>query len=147
MDDIDKLHFAVITLLRALKIAETTLRTEHRELNLQAADIQTLRFVAGNPECMLSDLANHLGVVPTTASSIADRLEDRGLLARQRPKTNRRAVALTLTDDGRNASAAIEREELATMQVMLEALPKSERKRFVAAMTTIAETVLKRQDL
>ena len=139
--DIHKLHRAVTTILRALKIAETNVQVAHRELAFVPADIQTMRFVSAHPGCKLVDVAAHLGVVPTTASSVVDRLVDRGFVKRDRPENNRRSIALALTRDGTEAFSRLEREELMTMETMLTALPESERAQFVASMTTIADSV------
>jgi len=139
--DIHELHGAVTTILRALKIAETNMQVAHRELAFVPADIQTMRFVSTHAGCKLSDLADHLGVVPTTASSIVDRLVDRGFVRRDRPETNRRAIALALTDEGETAFSRLETEELATMTTILNALPESDRPQFVKSMITIADAV------
>lgn len=140
-DNLHKLHDAVTAIMRALKIAETNVHVAHRELAFVPADIQTLRYVAANPGSKLSDLADHLGVVPTTASSIVDRLVERGFVHRDRPETNRRAIALALTDDGKHAFSRIEHEELSIMKTMLDALPAPDRTPFVTSMARIAATV------
>ena len=140
-DDLDRLHVAVTTLMRALKIAEKQVQVAHRELNFVAADIATLRFLHTQPGCMLADLSEHLGVVPTTASSVVDRLVERGFVSRERPETNRRAIALTLTSAGEEAFAKINAEEMTTMQIMLDALPAEDRAQFVRSMVHIAEKV------
>lgn len=141
--DIHRLHNAVTAILRALKIAETNVQVAHRELAFVPADIQTLRFVSSHSGCRLTDLAEHLGVVPTTASSIVDRLVERGFVRRDRPETNRRAIALDLTEAGAVAFSRLESEELATMKTMLDALPEADRSQFIQSMTRIAETVAK----
>ncbi|MEO3417199.1 MarR family transcriptional regulator [Roseovarius sp. CAU 1744] len=141
-DQIKDLHHAVTTLMRVLKIAETDLQVEHRALNFLPVDIQSLRFVAEHPECRLSDLAKYLGVVPTTASSVVDRLVERGFIERRRPASDRRSIALSLTDLGREVFDRLEAEERMTMLLMLEALPEEERADFVRQMMRIAETVL-----
>ncbi len=145
-DELVKLHDAVTSIMRALKIAEKHVQVAHRELNFVTADIETLRFLEAHPECKLSELAEHLGAVPTTASSIVDRLVERGFVSRERPETNRRALALSLTPDGREAFALIEAEEKATMQIMLDALPEGDRPVFVRSMVRIAENVSGRID-
>lgn len=146
-DQTKTLQQAVTTILRALKIAETQVQVAHRELSFMPADIQTLRYLSQNNGCKLSDLAGHLGVVPTTASSIVDRLVERGFVGRERPASNRRAVALHLTEDGSVAFGRIEAEEMATMRIMLDALPEADRTGFVEAMTRIAAHVAKERNL
>lgn len=140
-DDAFELHAAVTTIMRALKIAERDVQVAHREWNFVAADVQTLRFLSAHPGCKLADLAMHLGVVPTTASSVIERLVDRGLVQRERPETNRRAIALTLTDGGRETFGLIDAEEKSTMQVMLDALPQEDRPAFIRSMKQIAKSV------
>ncbi len=145
-DELIELHDAVTSIMRALKIAEKHVQVAHRELNFVTADIETLRFLEAHPGCKLSDLAEHLGAVPTTASSIVDRLVERGFVSRERPETNRRAIALSLTADGREAFAQIHAEEKATMQILLDALPEQDRSIFVRSMVRIAEQVSQRDD-
>ena len=140
-EQIEDLHKAVTALMRALKIAERNIQVAHRELNFVAADIATLRYLTGHPDCMLSDLATHLGVAPTTASSVIDRLVDRGFVSRERPETNRRSVALKVTKEGHHAFGLIHAEEHATMKLMLDALPEPDRAPFVRSMVHIADKV------
>jgi len=140
-NQIEELHRSVTTLVRRLKIAETSLRVAHGELKFQPADIQSMRFIADQPGCKLAELAAHLGVVPTTASSVVDRLVRRGLVDRVRPEANRRAVALSLSGAGRDAFERLEAEELAAMRIMLDALGEGERAGFVAAMKRIATAI------
>ena len=86
-------------------------------------------------------MGSFLGIVPTTASSVVDRLVERDLVERRRPETDRRSIALSLTADGREAFGRLEAEEMVTMQVMLDALPEDERETFVRQMTRIADKV------
>ena len=145
-EQIESLQKAVPLLMQALKIAEKNVQVAHRELNFVAADIATLRYLTDHPDCMLSDLANHLGVVPTTASSVVDRLVERGFVTRERPETNRRSIALRMTDEGQHAFALIDAEEKQTMKTMLDALPEEDRAQFVKSMTHIAATVSGREE-
>lgn len=145
-EQIDRLHRAVTVLMQALKIAEKNVQVAHRELNFVAADIATLRYLTDHPDCMLSDLADHLGVVPTTASSVIDRLMERGFVTRERPETNRRSVALRMTSEGQNAFALIDAEEKQTMKIMLDALPEEDRAQFVNSMAHIAGKVSGREE-
>jgi len=91
-------------------------------------------------------LSGHLGVVPTTASSVVDRLVERGFVSRERPEANRRAIALRLTPEGQYAFALIDAEEKATMQIMLDALPEEDREAFVKSMVHIAGVVARRDE-
>ena len=140
-DDVHKLHHAVQIIMRAFKIAETNVQVAHRELAFGPPEIQTMRFVAEHMGCKLAELAEHLAVVPTTASSIVDRLVERGFIRRDRPETNRRAIAVAVTEAGEKAFSRIEAEELVTMQMMLDALSEDERASFVKSISKIAASV------
>jgi DNA-binding MarR family transcriptional regulator len=83
-------------------------------------------------------LANFLGVAPTTAQSVIDRLIKRGLLARTRHATNNRAVALSLTDEGVAVRSAINAQDRANCQAMLAALPVKVQGSFIAQLSQIA---------
>lgn len=141
--DISGLQASVATILRVMKITETSFRVAHRELNFLPPELQSMRFIAEHPGCRSGEVAAHLGVVPTTATSIVDRLVKRGLVSRTRPESDRRSVSLTLTKDGQEAFARIDAEEKETMRVMLDALPEADRDGFVRAMAQIAEHVSK----
>jgi len=140
-EQIKDLQQAVTTILRALKIAETEVQVAHRKLNFLPIDIQTLRFVSEHKDCRLADLSKHLSIAATTASSVVDRLVERGFIQRQRPETDRRSIALSLTKEGAHAFGSIEAEEFATMALMLDALPEDERPTFVRHMMQIARKV------
>ncbi len=137
------LQSSILTIVRIQKIMERSVPTAHGELKLAPPDMQTLRFIAHHPGCMSVAVAHHLGVVPTTATSVVDRLVKRGFVDRVRPEENRRSVALHLTEAGRDAFGRIDAEELASSQAMLDVLPAEEREPFVTAMALIAEAFLR----
>lgn len=104
---------------------------------LAEIDKQILLYVENNPNCGPTDVARVLGVATTTISSATDRLAKRGLLARQRPEDNRRAVALRLTDSGSSYVAVHKQAHLEMFKSMLERLSPEERDSLVALMTKI----------
>lgn len=65
----------------------------------------------GGPEqargVRVSHLADHLGIAPRSATEVADALEAAGLLRRSPDPTDRRAVLLTLTEEGRHTVARV----------------------------------------
>jgi DNA-binding MarR family transcriptional regulator len=64
-----------------------------------------LQGLADRDVARVSDLAAGAGVTPSTATRILDALERRGIVSRTRPLEDRRAVAITLTDTGREVLA------------------------------------------
>lgn len=136
-----RLHEAIDRLMRAFKVAEGRANEGRAEATLVTADVQSLMFVGARPDSMASELAAFLGVAPTTASSVIDRLVRRGLLVRERTNENRRVVRLRLTDEGEAARSRIVAEQLANCREMLAALPAAERKTLVALLAKVAAAV------
>ncbi len=82
-------------------------------------------------------LRDFLAVPTTTLSSATDRLVKRGLLKRERIEADRRAVALTLSEDGA-AYAQAQIEAYRKMYVlMLSRLAPDERDQFIAMISKI----------
>jgi DNA-binding MarR family transcriptional regulator len=59
-----------------------------------------LRLIAGTPSCNQQALARTLGVLPSRMVILIDELVEKGLVARQRSKTDRRQSLLVLTKKG-----------------------------------------------
>jgi DNA-binding MarR family transcriptional regulator len=58
------------------------------------------------PEARCNELAEAAGISPSTATRILDPLERNGIVHRGRSKSDRRAVAVSLTPEGRDRVAA-----------------------------------------
>lgn len=137
-DTTERLQTAISAIMRALKVAEPALQKSYGQLRLAPSDVQALQVIAAQPGAMSGALAQQLGIVPTTATSIVDRLVRRGLVRRERPETNRRVVALWLTPAGEAAVARIAQEERAASRAMLDALDPGEHETIVNAMERVA---------
>ncbi|MBH0774762.1 MarR family winged helix-turn-helix transcriptional regulator [Nocardia bovistercoris] len=73
-------------------------------LGLTPANARALRVVgyAEHPPSM-TELAERLGIVPRSATTVVDALESAGLVTRTPDPANRRAIRLALTDAGAGA--------------------------------------------
>ncbi|MGH3164770.1 MAG: MarR family winged helix-turn-helix transcriptional regulator [Trebonia sp.] len=77
-------------------------------LGLTPAQERALRLIArGDEPPRMTELADRLGIVPRSLTTVIDALEEAGLVRREIDPRNRRAILLSLTDRG----AAV-REEL-----------------------------------
>ena len=138
-EQLTELTLAFERFTRRFKVAEATAAISN---SLNALDVQALLFIGEHPHCKLSDVAGHLRVVLTTMSSSADRLVRRGMIERQRPETNRRAVALTLTRAGEDTVTGYMEGYREACSAMLEALDPMERDDFVRLTLKMANTTL-----
>lgn len=67
---------------------------------LSVPQLRALAFLSYHPGTSLNALADHLGVTPSTASAITDRLVQHGLVERAVHPQERRRIRLTLTPTG-----------------------------------------------
>lgn len=70
-------------------------------LGLTPAQERALRIIARSSEPpRMTELADHLGIVPRSVTTVIDALEEAGLVRREIDPHNRRAIRLHLTDRG-----------------------------------------------
>src|ERR1700737_1976782 len=70
-------------------------------LGLTPAQERALRMITRSDEPpRMTDLADHLGIVPRSVTTVIDALEEAGLVRREVDPQNRRAIRLHLTDRG-----------------------------------------------
>jgi DNA-binding MarR family transcriptional regulator len=132
-DQLTKLGATLEIFSRRYKLAEAL----GAEKPINELDKQVLFFVARHPGCGPSDIARFLAVPATTTTSATDRLVKRGLLERQRPEQDRRAVALHLTDAGTARVAAFLSVYRDLHLRMLAPLSTSERELLIGLMEKI----------
>jgi DNA-binding MarR family transcriptional regulator len=71
-------------------------------LGLTPAQERALSRIARSPEPLrMAQLADHLGIVPRSATTVVDALEEARLVRREIDPANRRAILLHLTDRGK----------------------------------------------
>lgn len=88
------------TVLQVMRFVRGEMRRQGAHL-VSVPQFRALAFVHRHPRASLSDVADHLGVTPPTASALIDRLVRRRLLVRAGHPEERRRVILTLTRAGR----------------------------------------------
>lgn len=134
----DAMAQSIRTLLRTFTIDETRFPAALGQMRHNGPEFQALHFVGTNPGCKSAELAAFLGVAPTTAQSVLDRLIKQGLISKGAHATSNRAVALSLTGKGAEMRAAITAQDRANCEAMLDILPAKARAAFVAQLTEIA---------
>jgi DNA-binding MarR family transcriptional regulator len=129
---------SIRVLLRTFTIDERRFPPAEGQLPYNGADFQALHFIGGQPGCRSTDLARFLGLSATTVQSVVDRLIKRGLVVRGSSERDRRAVALKLTEQGQQVSAAISRQDQANCLHMLSAIDPASHADFVKQLSRIA---------
>ena len=100
---------------------------------LTLAQVRVLRRLAKQSHS-LSQLGSELALAPPSITRLVDRLEARGLIARQRDDTDRRKVVATLTDEGRRLVSAIPFLEGTAIRAAVDRMSVSDRERIATAL-------------
>ena len=109
-------------------------------LDLTMPQAKTLFFLADEPRRMRG-IARRLGVEMPSATSMIDRLVNKGLVERRQDKVDRRAVVCSLTPAGRDAVEKVWSVRVARTEALAAVLTTEELEVVVPAMRIIADAV------
>ncbi|MEO1704608.1 MAG: MarR family transcriptional regulator [Pseudomonadota bacterium] len=141
MDENERLRRAVSDLLRIFLINERVFPSAEGRIPYSPHVFKAIGMLAGAPMSRASDLQTHLGLAPTTASSVIKRLVAQGWVRRAPHPEDGRAVALSLTEEGEALYAAIHRQDLVNMELLLSAFEGEEREVFISMIERAADRV------
>jgi DNA-binding MarR family transcriptional regulator len=113
----------------SVAIADAQLAAMTEASGLSPSDVASILTLGPNPDSSVSDMARILNLTHSAAVRLADRLEDRDLVARM-TRSDRREVALRLTAKGRRLRRKIANARAAVLNDAVETLPDSERAAF-----------------
>ncbi len=127
--DLESLPGHHIRRLQQIAVAIFLQETErHGVTPVQYAALQS---VCNTPGIDQRTLARSIGLDTSTIAGVIDRLEARGLLARNTTPDDRRVRQLMLTDEGHAVLAALTPAMLRAQDRMLAPLPAAERHEFM----------------
>jgi DNA-binding MarR family transcriptional regulator len=101
------------------------------------AQYRTLVILANGPS-RLADLAEAMGVNPSTATRMCDRLVRKQLIERTRDQLDRREVGLSLTADGQALVSRVTERRRQLVRGLLKEIPPDRRSRLVEALTLLS---------
>jgi DNA-binding MarR family transcriptional regulator len=123
---------AVMTASRVLvAVAARSLAEHEGEVSLQ--QYRALVVLASRGPLRPVDLAEALGVDPSTATRLCDRLVLRRFISRRRQGTDRREVRLDVSDHGRELIVAVTERRRNEIERILAAVPAADREKLVRA--------------
>lgn len=100
---------------------------------------RALVLLEAHESMTVAELADALGVVPSTASRMADRLVTRKLIRRSTDAANRRQVQLRLSAAGRRLIEQSTRGRRREITRLLRAIPKPEQERLAASLRLLVD--------
>ena len=100
---------------------------------------RALGVVTDRAGTRLSDLAEALHIAPRSATEVADALQARGLVERAPDPTDRRAVVLTPTDEGRRVQQEIAEAGAADTRDLFARLDAADRAALARILRILAD--------
>jgi DNA-binding MarR family transcriptional regulator len=134
---VDELTDAVLTASRVLvAVAARSLADHGAEVSLH--QYRALVVLASRGPLRPVDLAEALGVDPSTVTRLCDRLADKRLITRRRQGGDRRVVQLDLSSRGRELIDAVTDRRRSEITRILAAVPAGDREDLVRAFRAFA---------
>jgi DNA-binding MarR family transcriptional regulator len=103
------------------------------------AQYRALIVLASRGPQRMTDLAGELGVTPSTAGRMCDRLVRKGLIRRQRARADRRGVQVSITADGREVVDQVTARRRELIASALSRLPAAEQPVAARALRAFAD--------
>ena len=129
---------AVLTASRVLVAVAARSLAEH-ESEVSLPQYRTLVVLASRGPQRPVDLAQALGVDPSTATRMCDRLTRKKLIIRRRDATDRRVVMLNLSASGRRLVERVTQRRRREIEQILGAVDPADRANLVRALTVFAQ--------
>jgi DNA-binding MarR family transcriptional regulator len=120
---------AAAELMEAMPAIMQFMRTEmrnQREPSLSVPQFRVLAFLNLHPNASLSEVADHIGITRASASTMVDRLVQRGLVDRQEDPSERRHIMLKITPTGSNLLESMRNSTRQTIADLLNKLTPEE---------------------
>lgn len=143
-DQVERLQAAIGSVIRAFLVAGRSGAPAEGRLRYNPLYFHILNLLAADGPTRPSALAEQLAVARTTLSAAADALSGQGLIERGKDPDDGRAVRLRLTEAGRQAAAAIQRQDRRNSAALLSSLTQKERDLLLPLIERAAESVSRR---
>jgi DNA-binding MarR family transcriptional regulator len=107
-------------------------------LGLTPAQERALRLIArGDEPPRMTELADRLGIVPRSLTTVIDALEEAGLVRREIDPRNRRAILLRLTDQGAAVRDGLREARRRAAEDLFAPLSADDRKTLAGLLTLL----------
>ncbi|MBM7806732.1 DNA-binding MarR family transcriptional regulator [Geodermatophilus bullaregiensis] len=125
-------------LVRAARTQRRRWRDVLAPWDLSPHHARALRVVGDRDGVRLSDLAEALHIAPRSATEVADALQARGLVERTPDPTDRRAVVLRATGEGRRVQAEVDAARAADTRDLFARLAPADRAELARLLRALA---------
>ena len=103
-------------------------------LQMGPQDVRALIWLGRRERCLMTDFAKGVGVPLSTATHLANRLVDKGVMLRERSEQDRRVVSIGLSALGKKLDSQFFQQRLSRSQTLLARLKPHEQQQIVTLM-------------
>lgn len=114
--------------------------TEVARPAVSAAQMRALVVIGQESELPMGSLAGSLGLLPSSATRLCDRLEASGLVERQPSPENRRQVLVRLTKEGRRLLQRVEQTRKRDVAKVLTSMTPEGQRALLEGLSQFAAT-------
>ncbi|MFT4767298.1 MAG: DNA-binding MarR family transcriptional regulator [Glaciecola sp.] len=134
----DLLDDVLVSLRRILRATSIHSRKLGRSVGITSPQLMVLGAVNANDGLTATEVANAVSLSQATITAIVSKLEDRGLLKRERSSVDKRRVHVSLNDAGREVLIQAPKPLQESFSRRFEALPRWEQLQLVSSLERIA---------
>jgi MarR family transcriptional regulator, organic hydroperoxide resistance regulator len=110
-----------------------------QDLQMGPQDVRAMIWLGHSGRCLMTDFARGVGVPLSTATHLANRLVEKGVMFRERSEQDRRVVSVGLSDLGRKLDSSFFLLRLARSKTLLSKLNLAEQKQLVTLMQKVVD--------
>lgn len=137
-EDIDALTDAVLTASRLL-VAVSARSIAAVDESISLAQFRLLVVLSSRGRQKVTELADALGVNPSSATRAVDRLIDAGLVDRQTNPHSRREMLVSLTPAGQRVVRDVTRRRREEITAIVTRMPRTHQRGLVRALTAFSQ--------
>lgn len=129
---------ALIAIRRILRATEFNARNLSRDSGISPSQLIVLQFLRDQGEATPTEIARHASLTQATVTSLIDKLERRGLVARRRDAKDGRRVLVKMTTAGKKALNQSRDALQLVFEKRFDALASWEKSFLLAALERVA---------
>jgi len=139
---------SILTLLREIRsLIDRSLKIKLNLGDFTMPQTMVIYNLANHGKMKISDLSQKMGLTNSTVSGIVDRLEDQGVVFRERSSIDRRVVYVQFTDEHRKKYQDMNDNLDKHFSEMLKDIPPAQMENIIISLHTLKKTLANQSEL
>ncbi len=139
---------SILTLLREIRsLIDKSLKSKLDLGNFTMPQTMIIYNLANHGKMKISELSEKMGLTNSTVSGIVDRLEDQGVIFRERSTEDRRVVYVQFTPEHKKNYQDLNDNLDKKFNEMLAAIPQGQMETIIESLNVLKETLSSHQEM